>query len=144
MYWLYKSYRVDKLPKEVYGFVYCIHYTDGTKYIGSKVVHSMRRIKPLKGMRKNAVRTKLTESNWRYYSGSSKLTEGKEIHSKEILYLTTNKRTMSYLEVRELMKVDASCNPEYVNENIGGKYFDNVLDGLYEGTIETHKGLFDE
>jgi len=133
MNWIYKNKEVTELPEEIYGFVYCIYYTDGTKYIGSKVVRSERRIKPLKGMRKNAVRKKLVEHKWQSYEGSSKLTEDKTIEKKVIIYLTTNKRSMSYLEVNALMIVDAPCNPEYVNENIGGKWFDNALDGLYKG-----------
>ncbi len=144
MDWIYKGYIVKELPKEVVGFVYIIHYTDGTKYIGSKIVRSERRIKPLKGMRKNAVRKKIVESDWRSYKGSSKLTEGKTIKSKVILYLTTNKRTMTYIEARELFHTGAIFSDEFLNENILGKFYDNAMDGLYTGNIEIHKGLFNE
>jgi len=143
MEWSYRGSKVIDLPEEVKGMVYKIHYVDGTSYIGSKVVRSERRLKPLKGMRKNAVRKVVKESDWRSYTGSSKLTEGKEIFAKEILYLTTNKMSMTYLEQRELMKVDAAVNEKYLNKNIGGKFFDNCLDGVFDGDINTGS-LFDE
>ena len=144
MSWLYKGYKVNELPLEVVGFVYVIHYTDGTKYIGSKIVRSERRIKPLKGMRKNAVRKKVLESNWRSYTGSSKLTEGKCIKSKVILYLTTDKRTMTYIEARELFHTGALFSDEYLNENILGKFYNNALDGLYTGSVNIQGELFDD
>ena len=132
MKWLYKGVRVGELPQECIGFVYKIYYTDGTMYIGSKIVRSNLKVKPLKGMRSNAVRRKWKESNWRSYEGSSKLTEGKTIETKVILHLCSNKRSMTYLEHKELFDVDATINPEYLNENIGGKFFDNCLDGKFE------------
>ncbi len=141
--WNYKGHSVTELPVDVVGMVYQIYYTDGTKYIGSKLVRTHKKMKPLKGMRVNANRREWKETNWKVYNSSSKLVEGKTIQSKVILYLTKDKRSMSYLEVKELMSVDASVNPEYVNENIGGKYFDNVLDGVYTGEVN-QKGLFDE
>jgi len=141
--WQYKGHQVDELPECIRGMVYKIFYTDGTQYIGSKIVRSEVRVKTLVGMRSNAVRRVLKESNWKSYKGSSKLTEDKVILNKVILYLTTSKRTMTYLEQRELFSVDAAANPSYVNENIGGKFFDNALEGLYEGTVNITGGLFD-
>ncbi len=132
MQWEYKGNVVTELPMDVRGFVYCIYYDNGKKYVGSKVVRSERRIKPLKGMRSNAVRKKLIESKWCSYEGSSKLTEGLTISKKVILYLTTNKRSMSYLEDRELFSCKALESDEYLNENIRGKYWDNCLDGLHK------------
>jgi hypothetical protein len=143
MKWTYKGHQVDELPECVMGMVYKIFYTDGTQYVGSKVIRSERRVKPLVGMRSNAVRKVVKESKWRDYEGSSKLTKDKVILSKVILYLTTSKRTMTYLEQRELFQIDAATNPNYVNENIGGKFYDNCLDGLYEGSVNTTGGLFD-
>ena len=145
MNWSYKLHEIEKLPEIVTGFVYCIYYTNGQKYIGSKVVRSERRVKPLVGSRKNAVRKRVIESKWQDYEGSSKLTEDLTILTKVILYLTTNKRSMTYLEQRELMKEDATVNIEYINENIGGKFYDNCLDGVYNGSVDIigKGGLFD-
>ena len=142
MYWIYNGYKVNELPNEIKYFVYCIHYTNGKKYIGKKVVRSEQRMKPLKDMRKNARRVIEKESDWREYNGSSKLTKGLEIHSKQILYLCKDKRTATYIEARELMKVDAPINPDYVNENILGKFYDNAMN-TYDEPINT-RSLFDD
>ena len=144
MNWNYKGYEVGELPEEVKGFVYILYYTDGRKYIGSKVVRSDVKVKPLVGMRKNAVRRVTKESKWKTYEGSTKLSDGLTIQSKVITHLCTDKRSMTYLEQKELFLVDAIMNKEYLNENIGGKFFDNCLDGLYEGSINIQGGLFDE
>lgn len=144
MNWLYKSKPLDRLPVDVIGFVYIIYYTDGTKYLGKKLAKSERRKKPLKGMRVNAKRMVMTEHKWKEYEGSSKLTDGKIIQSKVILHLCTNKRSMTYLEVKELMVREALESDTYLNNNINGNWFDNCLDGLYEEETTLQKGLFDE
>ena len=132
MNWIYKGVAITELPKEVRGMVYKIYYTDETMYIGSKVVRSEIKKKPLKGMRSNAVRKVLTESKWKTYEGSSKLSKGKTIKTKVIMHLTKDKRSMTYLEQKELMAVNATVNKSYLNENIGGKFFDNCLDGVLD------------
>lgn len=139
MKWIYQEEEIDSLPDEVYYFVYKIDYTNGTSYIGSKVVRSELRIKPLVGMRKNARRVSTKESNWKTYVGSSKLNAGLIIASKEILHLCSNKRTATYMEHKELFCREAIESNLYNNANIGGKFFDNCLNGLltYE-KIELH------
>jgi hypothetical protein len=134
MNWIYNGYEITQLPQEIVGMVYQIYYTNGKSYIGSKMVRSKVKLKPLKHMRKNAVRYKVRENNWKSYEGSSKLTSGLTITTKVILYLTTNKRSMTYLEDRELFTCKALESDKYINENIRGKYWDNCLDGLYEHT----------
>ena len=135
MNWNYKGQTVDELSTEVIGFVYCIYYTDGTMYVGKKVARSLRRMKPLKNMRANARRMVMKEHDWKSYEGSSKLTEDKTIHQKVILHLCTNKRSMGYLEVKELFCRQAIESDKYVNENINGKWFSNCLDGVYTEEI---------
>ena len=130
MLWHYQKNDVKGLPEEVAYFVYIITYNDGKKYIGMKSVWTTRRLKPLKGMRVNAKRTKLTESKWKSYRGSSKLSKGKIISDKEILYLCSNKRTATYLEAKTIMCSDAMFKDEYLNANCLGKFFDNALGGL--------------
>jgi hypothetical protein len=132
MNWIYNGHEVTELPDEIVGMVYEIYYDNGKSYIGSKMVRSKVKLKPLKHMRKNAVRYKVKETNWKSYEGSSKLSEGLTIVNKVILYLTTNKRSMTYLEDRELFTRKALESTDYINENIRGKYWDNCLDGLYE------------
>ena len=139
MEWIYNGHKITKLPEEVVGFIYCIYYTDGTKYIGKKLAKSERRKKPLKGMRVNAKRMVMTEHKWKCYVGSSKLVEDKTISSKHILHLCTNKRSMTYLEVKELMMRHVLETDTYMNNNINGNWFDNCLDGLYVGEVGKQK-----
>ena len=83
-------------------------------------------------MRKNANRRVLKESNWKKYIGSSKETLGLVVASKSIIHLCSNKRTSTYLEQKELFCRGAIESNEYRNANIGGKFYDNCLDGLLE------------
>ena len=130
MNWIYNEREVKELPENIAYFVYIITYNDNRKYIGMKSVWTTLRIKPLVGMRKNAKRTKLTESKWKTYRGSSKLCAGKTIVSKEILYLCSNKRTATYLEAKMIIGTDAIFRDEYLNANCLGKFYKNALDGL--------------
>ena len=144
MNWTYKGYEVGELPEEIRGFVYIIYYTNGQMYIGSKVVRSDVKVKPLVGMRKNAVRRVTKESKWKSYEGSTKLSEGLTISTKVITHLCTNKRSMTFLEQQQLFANRVLTSDKYLNENIGGKFFDNCLDGYYEGSVNVQGGLFDE
>jgi hypothetical protein len=130
MQWLYQNNIVDSLPEGAIGFVYIIHYKDGRAYVGKKLAVSKTRLKPLKTQRKNAVRTKVAENKWKSYTGSSKLTEGLEIETKEILAWCSNQRTMTYLENKYLFGYGVLESCAYLNENIGGKFWSNCLDGL--------------
>ena len=129
--WQYRGTDFNELPEGVIGFVYKITYTDGKMYIGKKLCISTTRLKPLKTQRKNAVRTKVAENNWRAYSGSSKLTKDAVIANKEILSLCTNQRTMTYLENKWLFCSGVIESDLFYNENISGKWWSNCLDGLY-------------
>ena len=130
MKWVYQGEEIDSLPDEVMYMVYKIDYTNGTSYVGMKVVRSELRQAPLKGMRKNAVRRALKQSNWKTYTGSSQENVGLEIALKEILHLCSNKRTATYMEHKELFCRGAIESNLYNNANIGGKFFDSCLNGL--------------
>ena len=130
MKWIYQGEEIDSLPDEVMYMVYKIDYTNGTSYVGMKVVRSELKQTPLKGMRKNAVRRVLKQSNWKTYIGSSKENVGLEIALKTILHLCSNKRSASYLETKELFTRGAIEGSEYNNLNISGRYYSNCLDGL--------------
>lgn len=138
MNWKYNNKEIkshDDLPKEATDIVYLITYDDGKKYLGKKTIRANRRLQPTKAqlaIRKNYKRVELKDMPFTKYNGSSKLTVGKTIISKEILFLCSNKRSSGYLETRELMSRRAIETDEYVNANINGKYFDNSLDGLIE------------
>lgn len=159
--WYYKGEEVTELPKNTFGFVYKISYTNGKFYIGKKQVQTTE-TKPLRkdGKRREnselvSKRVKLTESelserkssdkrkskivqfekvttindSWKKYKGSSKLTTNLTIDKKEIMYFSSNKRTLTYLENYLLYKCHGPCNKMCLNENIGGQFYDNVLDG---------------
>ena len=142
-HWSYNGVQTTKLPNEVVGFVYCIYYRDGTKYVGKKIVRSERKVKPLKGMRANAKRMVMKEHNWQDYEGSSEATEGLEIHSKVILHLCSNKMTMTWLEVKEQVERNVILDKSYHNKNILGKFYDNCEDGRYYLNFK-QPGLFDD
>lgn len=130
MHWLYNGAKVNELPDGAIGFVYVIMYEDGRQYVGKKLAVSERRLKPLVGQRKNAVRKKTVETKWQAYTGSSKLTEGLIIKEKNILAFCSNNRTMTYLENKYLFSLGVLESDIFVNENISGKFWRNCLDGL--------------
>lgn len=133
MKWIYQGEEIDSLPDEVMYMVYKIDYTNGTSYVGMKVVRSELKQTPLKGMRKNAVRRVLKQSNWKTYIGSSKENVGLEIALKTILHLCSNKRSSTYLEAKEILSRGALENDKYNNANCLGKFFKgNCLEGLLE------------
>jgi len=87
---------------------------------------------------RNDVRTKLVkyevikkESNWREYCGSSKeIPNTDELVSKRILFFVSTLTSLSYLEEKMLFYSNASVSKDYYNRSIGGRYFDNALNGL--------------
>jgi hypothetical protein len=98
-----------------------------------KRVKSMRRLKPTKAqlaVRKNYKRVELVELPFANYTGSSKETFGQVLVSKEILYQCSTKKAATYIESAVLFNENAIFEEEYLNKNIGGKFFDNDLDGL--------------
>jgi len=138
MNWTYKGKEIlshEDLPEECTDFVYELTFTDNTKYIGKKTIRSMRRLKPTQAqlrVRKNYKRIELKNLPFVNYVGSSSENEGKTVQSKEILYLSSNKKTASYIEAATLFGNNAIFTDEYNNKNISGVWFDNSLDGLIE------------
>jgi hypothetical protein len=127
------------LPDCITHIVYKIYYTDGTVYVGYKAIRGEKRLKPTKAqlaIRKNYKRVETKELPFVQYVGSSAENKGKTILMKEILHLTTNKRTATYLENKILFTegaIEQSPVNNFNNKNIGGKWYDNCLDGLYKG-----------
>lgn len=130
------SYLGDIIPTDCFGFCYCIHYTDGTKYIGKKNMYSYLK-KPLgkkelalvtdKRLKKYKVVEK--ESDWKTYNGSCKLSEGKTIAHKEILCFCKTKVDLTYMETKLLMEHNVLFDNTYLNMNVGGTYFAGTLTG---------------
>ena len=108
------------------GYVYCItDLSNNKKYIGKKLFKSTRKLPPLKGQKRR--RTKILESDWMDYYGSSEevkmLVEekGPSNFHREIIHLCNTKGEMSYLEAKEQFDREVLLSDDYYNEFIGCK-----------------------
>jgi hypothetical protein len=116
---------LQKIDEGYIGFVYEI--TDNTtskKYIGKKLLIGKRKLAPLKGQKRK--RTKMIESDWQTYFGSSELVqrlveERPQDFSREILFLCKTKGELSYVEAREQFAREVLLSDDYHNNFIGCK-----------------------
>lgn len=119
--WYYNEEEfTSEMIEDNVGFVYLItNLSDNKKYVGKKTLISKRKLPPLKG--KTRRRTKIVESNWQDYFGSSEevnaLVEehGRDNFKREILHLCKSKGEMSYLELKEQMAREVLLDDEYYN-----------------------------
>lgn len=128
MSWYYKEkvFTLDQIGDNI-GMVYCItDLTNGKKYIGKKHIIAKRKLPPLKG--KTRKRTKIVETDWQTYYGSSEevksLVEekGAESFHREVLMLCKSKGEMNYYEAKLQFETDCLLKPdEYYNAFIGVK-----------------------
>ena len=125
--WIYnnKEFTSDDISDYV-GFVYVItDLSNDKKYVGKKLFQSKRRLPPLKG--KTRRRTKIIESDWQDYFGSSdevkEIVEslGRDNFNREILHLCMSKGEMSYLEAKEQFDREVLLSDEYYNGIINCK-----------------------
>jgi len=134
MDWIFKGITVGTPPNDFVGFIYLIHFEDGTKYIGKKNFFSHRKRnfgkKELalitdKRLKKYEIITK--ESNWRSYTSSNKDVNEKirngENYIKEILCFARTKKHLTYLEESELYSRAVLWDKRYLNDNIAGRFF---------------------
>lgn len=134
--WLYNGEEfTSEMIGDYVGFVYIItDLTNNKKYIGKKTLVSKRKLPPLKG--KTRRRTKIVESDWQTYYGSSDevkmLVEenGAESFKREILHLCESKGVMSYLELKEQMDREVLLNDDYYNGIIQVKIHRNHVKSL--------------
>lgn len=119
--WLYngEEFTSEMIDKYV-GFVYIItDLSNSKKYVGKKLFQSKRKLAPLKG--KTRKRTKILESDWMNYYGSSEevkqLVEerGTENFKREILHLCDTRGIMSYLEAKEQFDRNVLLDDSYYN-----------------------------
>lgn len=119
--WYYNGEEfTSEMIEDNVGFVYIItNVSNNKKYVGKKILVSKRKLPPLKGKKRR--RTKIVESKWQDYFGSSDevnsiLEEhGRDIFKREILHLCKSKSEMSYLELKEQMDREVLLNDEYYN-----------------------------
>ena len=119
--WIYNGEEfTSEMIKDNVGFVYLItDLSNEKKYIGKKILMSKRKLPPLKG--KTRRRTKIVESDWKKYYGSSEEVnmiveeKGPENFKREILHLCKSKGVMSYLELKEQMEREVLLDDEYYN-----------------------------
>jgi len=137
-HWLYKGESLIETPKEYFGFVYLItNLKSGKKYIGRKYFGTTRRVKVAGKKRRKVVRK---DSNWREYTGSSKLLNtdikklGKKSFKFEILILGETKGQVNYLEENLHHKFHVSIKKEYYNDCIGPRRFARVK---FSDTVES-------
>lgn len=120
------------------GFVYVItDLSNKKKYVGKKLFQSKRKLPPLKG--KTRKRTKIIESDWMDYFGSSEevklLVEEKGANNfkREILHLCNTKGEMSYLEAKEQFDRNVLLSDEYYNGIINCKIHRTHVKNLKKG-----------
>lgn len=119
--WYYQDneFTSEMIDKYI-GFVYIIEdLSNNKKYVGKKLFRSTRRLKPLKG--KTRRRTKIVESDWQSYFGSSEEVKsmveekGADNFKREILHLCNSKGEMSYLELKEQIDREVLLKDDYYN-----------------------------
>ncbi len=121
--WLYNDKEIGDDEIEGYAsFVYMItNLETGQKYIGKKILKSIRR-KKVKGKTRRKKVEK--ESDWRQYFGSSitLLADverlGQDRFRREILKLCKTRGTASYWEAYEIMSRNAIISEDYYNESL--------------------------
>lgn len=119
--WYYNGEQfTSEMISDNVGFVYCItDVSNNKKYIGKKLFWSTKKLKPLKG--KTRRRTKVEESNWQDYFGSSDevkaLVEerGAKAFHREILHLCKTRGELSYMELKEQVDREVLLTDEYYN-----------------------------
>jgi len=117
-----------------FGFVYMIKFEDGEKYIGKKNFYSKRKrnfgkkeLALITDKRKKKYEIVTKESDWKSYVSSNsvvhqKIKDGIPYY-KEILFLGSCSKHLSFLEEYYLFTYSVLWNEDYINDNIGGRYF---------------------
>ena len=121
----------DDFDESVVGFIYGIIYTDGTLYIGKKLIRSLVRLKPTKAqlaIRKNYKRMEWKNKPFLKYVGSSDKTKHLIVKEKKILELCKDKLNLTYCEQKWLMRLDVLCDERYHNDCVGGKFWSGRID----------------
>ena len=98
---------------------------DGKVIVSRKDIRAARK-RGLKATRE-AYDRGIYEAKWQDYESSSKDVANYTLISKEILEYGPTLKSLRYLEESHLFKNDVLLKPEYLNQNIGGRYFKGLL-----------------
>lgn len=137
--WLYNGKEfTSEMIEDYTGFVYVItNSTNGKKYVGKKLFKSVRRLQPLKG--KTRRRTKVVESDWQDYFGSSDEVkmlveeQGRDSFKREILHLCKTKGEMGYMEAKTQFDRNVLLDDTYYNGIIQCKIHRSHVKSLKSG-----------
>lgn len=141
MFWYYNDTIINdikSIPDNCYGFIYLLHFEDGTKYIGKKQLYSHTTLPALKSgqFRENSLRVGKNrngkrvyfdvvkkESNWKTYEGSIKKEVPSKLIKKEIIDFAFTSIELTYLEVHYQCRYDVLRVDNFLNDNILGKFY---------------------
>lgn len=108
------------MSENTFGFIYEIKNTvNGKKYIGKKQCVSKLKRRPLKGKKNRRIEIK--ESDWKFYTGSSKELNadiealGKDRFTFTILHTCGSKWELGYREIKEQIERDVILREDYYN-----------------------------
>jgi hypothetical protein len=74
----------------------------------------------------------MTDLPFKNYQGSHAEAKTLEVVEKEIIYQCSKRKAATYLEMELLVKNFAIFTKGYLNENIGGTFFSDSLNGLLD------------
>lgn len=129
---------VDKMPADVFGFVYRItNLTNGKVYIGKKQIYSTtkrvfgkKEAAAMLDKRKAKHEYVTKEGAWLNYTGSNlilntDIKNGDEV-KREILVFCNSKSKLTYFETKYQF-VEGVIEKETYNDNINGKYYRKIF-----------------
>jgi len=131
-----KELAQEKIDEGYIGFVYEITDSlNGKKYIGKKILTSLRKLPPLKG--KTRKRKKWVHSDWETYYGSSETVKTlvqlrQPDFIRRILHLCKSKGELSYMEAKEQFDNDVLLTDDFYNEFIGVKIHSAHVKNLWK------------
>ena len=131
-----KELAQEWIAKDFIGFIYLItDLSNDKKYIGKKLLVGKRKMAPLKGQKRK--RTKIVESDWEKYYGSSELVqslvlERKEDFKREILYFCKSKGELMYQETKEQFDREVLLSDDYYNNFVSCKINGNMIKSIRE------------
>jgi hypothetical protein len=128
---------INDMPVGTEGFIYLITFNDYSRYIGKKDIYSYITLPIKKNGEKREGHIKFLprtsreyirkESKWKIYKGSHSECKNKIPISKYILDFGFNKLHLTYLEAKALFKFMVLEKPDFINDNILGKFYRNNL-----------------